>query len=178
MIELSVGQLIDKYKIPAEKSAIYVVRDGQSTLYIGKSEGISGVIGRLDNHLGLERRAGGNYLKFYMKRSDFSKVYDQLKEFLKSHSLRDNETIACMMCSGLAKVLDVRQQYPIRWCTKSPIGIYILDRLPESMNWRIELYSVDECRELIGAPVDIIDVSTAERSLIRQLRPKLNVIYS
>jgi hypothetical protein len=64
----------------------------------------------------------------------------------------------------------------------SPIGVKIEKHLPESLRWKIQLWTLDDCLEFCrsslphnGAGMNIQEV---EPFMIRKLRPALNVIYN
>lgn len=67
------------------------------------------------------------------------------------------------------------------WCGFgiSRTGQFVLDNLPLSKGWKIDLYSIDECKAIYpsswwGEEQDWID--HAEQCMIDYLKPKFNVI--
>jgi hypothetical protein len=64
----------------------------------------------------------------------------------------------------------------------SPIGVRIENHLPESLQWKIQLWTVDDCRDFCasrlpdnGVGMNIRDI---EPVMIQKLRPALNIIYN
>ena len=68
------------------------------------------------------------------------------------------------------------------WYGYSAIGRKIADNMPESWNWHIELWRVEDCVNFfgdylatVGFRTDRIDVRAAEQILMKHYNPKLNV---
>ncbi len=102
---------------------VYVIRDGDSVLYVGKSS--RSVVNRLLEHLGM----GGNWRKYVPDR----------------------------------------------------VGEFILDHRPESLDWQVDLMTINDCASYIRQQFPMFvnwDVDTAEQAMIETYRPDLNVQYN
>lgn len=70
------------------------------------------------------------------------------------------------------------------WYGNSPVGRAIVEALPQSEHWAIDLYTMKECepyvfRHLTYIPrqcIDRLSVRDAERAMIMELDPELNAI--
>ncbi len=101
------------------KQCVYVVRDGNAVLYVGKVESCC-IRKRFEMHLGL---------------------------------------------SGPTH-------------TPSKIGTLIHKNAPDSDQWQIEIYTVEDCNEFLaahGATHRVRKVNTAERALIHYFHPSVNI---
>jgi hypothetical protein len=64
------------------------------------------------------------------------------------------------------------------WHAYSSIGWTITEHLPQSRCWQIDLYTAEECQEIIKRHFPYCDhrsTNYAELALIQELRPRLNV---
>ncbi|MCC6499957.1 MAG: hypothetical protein IT313_06785 [Anaerolineales bacterium] len=64
---------------------------------------------------------------------------------------------------------------------ESPVGQKIVDHLPESWNWKIQLWTLDDCKNFCAEklnPRGKYDIQWLEPMMIQKLRPSLNVIYN
>jgi hypothetical protein len=184
MIELTVGQLLDNYKLSGVDCCIYAVRSGTAIYYVGKSESKRGVIGRLDQHLWLQRRSGGNYILIYVADKNVKEVCSRLQGFIKKIGAqgKDGEMVLHTMTTGLDMITGLHKRKLIRWgANKDRLGKFILDGLPSSRNWQIQLYTLQDCKLAIQEYVQNsrlplrIDIQTAELAMIHLLRPQLNI---
>ncbi len=117
MMTISVADVIDNTLAESGWGSfcIYIFRDGNFVLYVGKSE--QNIIDRLEDHLGLSYRP------------------------------------------------------------ESQIGKLVQDNAPKSYKWNIDLLTLDDCRSVVSKhfpTVKVIDILTAERSVISEYCPALN----
>ena len=65
---------------------------------------------------------------------------------------------------------------------ESPIGIKIENHLPESLNWRIQLWTLKDCIEFcrieLSDKISTVTIHDIEPIIIRKLSPALNVTYN
>jgi hypothetical protein len=63
---------------------------------------------------------------------------------------------------------------------ESPIGVKIEDHLPDSLRWKIQLWTLQDCIEFCEVPKDtaILNIRDVEPIMIQKLSPALNVIYN
>lgn len=65
---------------------------------------------------------------------------------------------------------------------ESPVGMKIENDLPDSLNWKIQLWSLKDCLEFCNneLPTDISEITIhhIEPIMIRKLCPALNAIYN
>lgn len=183
MLELTVSEYLCKNRIECEDSIIYVVRDDRRVYYVGKSEGQSGVVGRLDNHFWLQRRGIGNYIMVGVSESDVD-VLSKLENHLKGKpTYRDGFVKLNVWTSGIKILQELAKANRVKWLTNDPLGKYVLERLPESGRWKIQFYTFDDCQPVIkqyiertGTPL-VRNVRNAEMAMIQLLHPRLNTIH-
>lgn len=72
-----------------------------------------------------------------------------------------------------------------QWYGYSSIGREIVSRMPESMNWTIELWTFDDCTELFrekikqeGYCIERLTIKTYEPWMIRARKPALNCTHN
>ena len=64
---------------------------------------------------------------------------------------------------------------------ESAVGKKVVDHLPDSWNWRIQLWTLDDCLAFCAdelKPNRRYDVKMLEPFIIQKLHPILNVIYN
>ena len=65
---------------------------------------------------------------------------------------------------------------------ESPIGEKIENHLPDSLKWKIQLWTLDDClnfcRDKLPADTTHLTIRDIEPMMIQELRPALNVIYN
>jgi hypothetical protein len=75
----------------------------------------------------------------------------------------------------------------ITWNSKiiygeSPIGVKIENHLPESLQWKIQLWTLNDClefcRDELPTEIPEITIHQIESAMIRKLSPALNVHYN
>ena len=80
--------------------------------------------------------------------------------------------------SGTSHIL---KRYNGTYFGNSAIGTEIINNLPTSMDWEIDMYTVDECSDFVHKHFPyykMFDIDIAEISLIREYKPLLNVIHN
>jgi hypothetical protein len=68
-----------------------------------------------------------------------------------------------------------------RMVGESSIGQKIVDHLPDSWDWKIQLWRLEDCREFCVDklnPTGVYTIKWLEPIMIQKLRPNLNVIYN
>ena len=64
----------------------------------------------------------------------------------------------------------------------SPIGVKIENHLPDSLNWKIQLWTLKDCIKFCGKELRIeaseATIRDLEPIMIRNLRPAMNGIYN
>ena len=73
------------------------------------------------------------------------------------------------------RILGHMGQGPSTWLT-SQLGSVILDNLPESRAWQVDMLTLDDCWELTKKHVPYFDIDDAEQALIWENGPCLNYI--
>jgi hypothetical protein len=64
---------------------------------------------------------------------------------------------------------------------ESSVGRNIVDHLPDSWNWKVQLWTFEDCREFCAEklnPNGRYDIKWLEPLMIQKLRPSLNIIYN
>lgn len=64
---------------------------------------------------------------------------------------------------------------------ESTVGRKVVDHLPDSWDWKIQLWTLDDCREFCADelnPNGRYDIKLLEPFMIQKLRPSLNTIYN
>jgi hypothetical protein len=65
---------------------------------------------------------------------------------------------------------------------ESPIGVKIEDHLPDSLRWKIQLWTLDDCirfcRKELPNNTSALTIHDVEPVMIQKLCPALNVIYN
>ncbi len=178
MIELTINDLFQRCTIEDGGASIYVVRDKSFVYYVGQSKGQTGVIGRLDAHFWLQRRAAGNYLPVLVGIKTAPQAAAILKgHFKDSQPYSEKYTTLHVWMTGLEQLTKLARNKKLKWSTTDTLGQYVLKRLPESGQWQIQLLTVGECKLAIDRYVVRtrahvrIDIDTAERILIYELHP-------
>jgi hypothetical protein len=99
------------------------------------------------------------------------------------YMVRDGEVVFYIGQSGnpLERILTHIGQGPWNWSQgPSPLGDLIMANLPASRGWQVDLMTPDECKPLVedwlGFKITCSDIAYAEKALIRQHRPCLNVV--
>ena len=69
------------------------------------------------------------------------------------------------------------------WYATSDAGRAIIENLPESNNWSIELWTLQDCIDFLGdrfkeANKTVLTIKYIEPYMIAKLRPSLNIIYA
>ena len=72
-----------------------------------------------------------------------------------------------------------------QWKAKDPVGATVVENMPHSLNWTIELWTTDDLRNLFSKELERIgfnpercEVNTFEPWMILKLSPKLNRSHS
>jgi hypothetical protein len=64
----------------------------------------------------------------------------------------------------------------------SPIGVKIENHLPESLQWKIQLWTLGDCLHICESRLPDngtgVNIQTVEPLMIQMLRPTLNIIYN
>ncbi len=64
----------------------------------------------------------------------------------------------------------------------SPIGVKIENHLPESLQWKIQLWTLSDCMEFCASTLPDqgvkMDIRAVEPFMIQKLHPALNVMYN
>ncbi len=181
MIAFTIADFLNRFRVDGGDTCIYVFRDGRRVYYVGKSVAAAGIISRLDAHLWLKRQYDGNRIKVYVEAKYARQVQLHMGNDIKQCDRKsDGRTLFQVGVAGLDKLAQARKALRTQWGTDSPIGQYVLDNLPESRNWQIELYTLDECRPEIHRYVSTnnvnveINVDSAEVAMIWALNPTRN----
>lgn len=65
---------------------------------------------------------------------------------------------------------------------ESPIGVKIQNHLPDSLNWKFQLWTLNECIEFCGkelrSDISEVTIHEIEPIMIRKLSPALNLTYN
>ena len=65
---------------------------------------------------------------------------------------------------------------------ESPIGVKIQNHLPDSLNWKIQLWTLEDCLEFcrkeIPGDLSEVTIHEIEPVMIRKLSPTLNLTYN
>jgi hypothetical protein len=65
---------------------------------------------------------------------------------------------------------------------ESPVGVKIEDHLPDSLNWKIQLWTLNDCVEFCNKELHVntseVTIHDVEPIMIRKLSPALNVTYN
>jgi hypothetical protein len=64
---------------------------------------------------------------------------------------------------------------------ESSVGRKVVDHLPDSWDWKIQLWTLEDCKEFCADdlnPNGRYDIKWLEPFMIQKLRPSLNVIYN
>ena len=65
---------------------------------------------------------------------------------------------------------------------ESPIGVKIQNHLPDSLNWKFQLWTLNECIEFCGkelrSDISEVTIHEIEPIMIRKLSPALNLAYN
>jgi hypothetical protein len=63
----------------------------------------------------------------------------------------------------------------------TPVGQKVVDHLPDSWNWNIQLWTFEDCKKFCAddlSPNGMYTIKWLEPIMIQKLRPALNVIYN
>ena len=63
------------------------------------------------------------------------------------------------------------------WIGNSPVGRAIVRDFPQSLDWRIELWRIEDCATFFNRPIERLDIRSCEHLLMIHYRPKLNVQF-
>jgi len=182
MESISVLDFIINYKIHSDDAFLYVIKNDNNVLYVGKSEGIKGVVDRLDHHLWLNRRANGNYILIRMPKENDKLASIVLEGFIKEKQTDKEEIVYKVRTHGMNKMVSLYLKKYFYWSTPDKLGRYILERIPQSLDWIIDFYDSDDLGFKVrrkGLLKDTqIDVLIAEKLLIESLRPQINTQHN
>jgi hypothetical protein len=62
-----------------------------------------------------------------------------------------------------------------RWWGNTPVGRAVASNMPDSWQWKIELWGLRDCAEFFGYDEKRFDIRSAEQKLMVYYKPKLNV---